>query len=66
MKQQIEADLARAVQDLPPERIQEVIDFAGYLRIDAPQRGTVEAIFQTLEQAGELDALLAEIQRMRE
>jgi len=73
MKQQIETRLATAVQDLPPEKILQVIDFAGYLRskyaLDAPQRGSSEAILQALEQAGplqfapeELDTLLAEIQ----
>jgi len=77
MKQQIETRLAAAVQDLPPEKILQVIDFAGYLRSkyapDAPQRGSSEAILQALEQVGplqfapeELDTLLAEIQMMRE
>ena len=77
MKQQIEARLATAVRDLPHEKILQVIDFAGYLRSkyapDAPQRGSVEAILQALEQVGplqfapgELNTLLAEIQTMRE
>ncbi|MBC8262759.1 MAG: hypothetical protein H8E47_01360 [Anaerolineales bacterium] len=77
MKQQIETRLAAAVQDLPPEKILQVIDFAGYLRSrytpDAPQHGSSEAILQALEQVGslqfapgELDTLLAEIQTMRE
>jgi len=77
MKQQIETRLATAVQDLPHEKILQVIDFAGYLRSryapDAPQRGSAEAVLQALEQvgplrfaAGELDTLLAEIQTMRE
>ena len=77
MKQQIETRLAVAVQDLPHEKILQVIDFAGYLRSryapDAPQRGSAEAVLQALEQvgplqfaAGELDTLLAEIQTMRE
>ena len=76
MKQQIETRLAVAVQDLPHEKILQVIDFAGYLRSryapDAPQRGSAEAVLQALEQvgplqfaAGELDTLLAEIQTMR-
>ena len=77
MKQQIDTRLATAVQGLPPEKIFQVIDFANYLRSkyapDAPQRGSVEVILQALEQVGplqfapgELDALLAEIQTMRE
>ena len=77
MKRQIETHLATAVRGLPPEKIFQVIDFAGYLRSkyapDAPQRGSVEVILQALEQVGplqfapgELDTLLAEIQTMRE
>ena len=77
MKQQIETHLVTAVRGLPPEKIFQVIDFAGYLRSkyapDAPQRGSVEVILQALEQVGplqfapgELDTLLAEIQTMRE
>jgi hypothetical protein len=77
MKQQIEARLATAVRDLPDEKILQVIDFADYLRSRyapaAPQRGSVEAILQALEQVGplqfapgELNTLLAEIQTMRE
>ena len=77
MKQQIGTRLTAAVQDLPPEKILQVIDFASYLRSryapDAPQRGSSEAILQALEQVrplqfapGELDTLLAEIQTMRE
>ena len=77
MKQQVETRLAAAVQDLPQEKILQVIDYAAYLRSryapDAPQRGSSEAILQTLEQVGpvqfapeELDTLLAEIQTMRE
>ncbi len=77
MKQKIGTRLAAAVQDLPPEKILQVIDFAGYLRSryapDAPHRGSSEAILQALEQvgplqfaAGELDTLLADIQTMRE
>ena len=77
MVQQIEDHLATAVRGLPPEKIVQVIDFADYLRSkyapDAPQRGSVELIFQALEEVGplqfapgELDTLLAEIQTMRE
>ena len=77
MKQQIETRLATAVQDLPHEKILQVIDFAGYLRSkyapDTPKRGSAEAVLQALEQVGplqfapgELDTLLAEIQTMRE
>jgi hypothetical protein len=77
MEQQIETHLAAAVRGLPPEKMFQVIDFAGYLRSkyapDAPQRGSVEVILQALEQVGplqfapgELDTLLAEIQTLRE
>jgi hypothetical protein len=77
MKQQIETRLAMAVRDLPYEKILQVIDFADYLRSryapEAPQRGSVEAVLQALEQVGplqfapgELNTLLAEIQTMRE
>jgi hypothetical protein len=77
MKQQMETCLSAAVQDLPPEKILQVIDFAGYLRSkyapDTPKRGSVEAVLQALEQVGplqfavgELNARLAEIQIMRE
>ena len=77
MKQQMETCLAASVQDLPPDKILQVIDFADYLRSkyapDTPKRGSAEAILQALEQvgpvqfaAGELNALLAEIQTMRE
>jgi len=77
MKQQMETQLAAAVQDLPHEKILQVIDFAGYLRSkyvpDAPRRGSARAVLQALEQVGplqftpgELDTLLAEIQTMRE
>ena len=73
----METQLAAAVRDLPPEKIRQVIDFADYLRSryapDGPERGSVEAILQALEQAGplqfapgELNALLADIQTMRE
>jgi len=77
MKQQIETHLAAAVRGLPPEKVRQVIDFAGYLRSkyapDTPRRGSVEVILQALERTGplqfapgELDTLLAEIQTMRE
>jgi len=77
MKQQMETQLAAAVQDLPHEKILQVIDFAGYLRSKyvpgAPRRGSARAVLQALEQVGplqftpgELDTLLAEIQTMRE
>jgi hypothetical protein len=68
--------LAVALQDLPEDRIREVIDFAGYLRAQqrppAAQTGTAEAFARALEnfgplqfEAGELDDLLAEIESMR-
>jgi len=73
MKHRIESRLVTAVQGLPPDKVQQVIDFADDLRTqyaaDVPQRGSAEAILQALDQAGplqfapgELDALLAEVQ----
>lgn len=73
--QKVSLDIA--VQDLPPDKINQVIDFINYLRSryedNAPKRGTAEAILQALDQVGplhfepgELDQLLLEIQTMRE
>lgn len=81
MKQQVKVQLTdhliTAVQDLPTEKIVQVIDFVGYLcnkyAPRSPQRGSSEAILRTLKQVGplqfapgELDTLLADIQTMRE
>jgi hypothetical protein len=77
MENRIDPLLVTAVRGLPPDKVQQVIDFADYLRAKyaaaAPQPGSGEAILQALEQTGplqfapgELDALLAEIQTLRE
>jgi hypothetical protein len=77
MEYGLDARLATAVRGLPPARLRQVIDFADYLRMkdssSQPQRGSAEAILQALEQTGplqfapgELDALLMEIQSMRD
>ncbi|MGC9393765.1 MAG: hypothetical protein ACP5J4_02790 [Anaerolineae bacterium] len=77
MEHRIESRLVTAVRGLPPTRVRQVIDFADYLRTkyaaDVPQRGSAEVILQALDQTGplqfapgELDALLAEVQALRE
>jgi hypothetical protein len=77
MENRIEIHLMAAMRGLPPEKVQQVIDFADYLRAkyasDVSQPGSAEVILQALEQTGplqfapgELDALLAEIQTLRE
>lgn len=69
--------LLTAVQGLPEDKVAEVLDFAGYLHSKygqhGPKRGSPEAILQALEQygplqfePGELDAILADIERSRE
>ena len=77
MEHRIESRLITAVRGLPPARVRQVIDFADYLRTkydaDVPRRGSPEVILQALEQTGplqfapgELDALLTEVQTLRE
>ena len=77
MEQQIENRLEAAMRGLPDDKILQVLDFASYLRSkyapDVLGRGSVDAIFQTLDHVGplqfapgELDTLLEEIQAMRE
>jgi hypothetical protein len=77
MEHRIESRLITAVRGLPLARVRQVIDFADYLRTkytaDVPRRGSPEVILQALEQTGplqfapgELDALLAEVQALRE
>lgn len=77
MEHRIESRLVTAVRGLPPDKVQQVIDFADYLRTkytaDVPQRGSPEVILQALEQIGplqfapgELDALLTEVQALRD
>ena len=69
-------ELETILAELPADKVQEVVDFASYLRHryhTIAQRGSAQAILQTLEQTGplefeegELDALLYEIEAMRE
>ena len=69
--QEIEAILA----ELPSDKVQEVVDFASYLRhrYGSPlKRGSAGAILQALDttgplefEEGELDTLLDEIEAMR-
>ncbi len=68
--------LVETAQELPEDKLIEIIDFAGYLQSQysrrQPERGSPEAILQALERVGplqfepgELDQLLAEIEQMR-
>lgn len=67
--------LEQLLAGLPEDKAQEVIDFAAYLRqqyAPHPQRGSAEAILDALSEgvvlefdAGELDALLDELEAMR-
>ena len=76
-KEQLTDRLVAAVQDFPTDKIFVVLDFVGYLHSKYsqrhPERGSAEAIMQALEEVGplqfepgELDALLADIERMRD
>ena len=69
--------IVEAVQELPEEKMAEVLDFAAYLQSKyaarRAERGSPEAILQALRETGglqfepgELDALLAEIEESRE
>jgi len=77
VREQLTDRLVTDIQDLPTDKMFQVIDFVGYLRtkysLQSPQRGSAEAILQAVEQVGslqfepgELDTLLADIQSMRE
>lgn len=69
-------ELETILAELPADKVQEVVDFASYLRHryhTMSPRGSAKAILQALEkkgplefEAGELEALLAEIEAMRE
>lgn len=69
-------ELESILAELPSEKVQEVVDFASYLRHrygPSPQRGSASAILQALEETGplqfeegELDSLLSEIETMRQ
>ncbi len=74
---QLRDHLVAAVQELPADKIIQVLDFVDYLQSKynqrRPERGSAEAILQALERSGplqfepgELDALLTDIERMRE
>jgi hypothetical protein len=76
-KEQLTDRLIAAVRELPIEKVSTILDFAGYLQSQysrrIPERGSPEAVLHALEQVGplqfepgELDALLNDIERMRE
>ena len=68
-------ELEAILADLPLEKVQELLDFADYLRqryAPPPQRGSAAAILTTLEEGGpahfeegELEQLLEEIESLR-
>jgi len=66
-------DLTGKLQELPEDRLREVLDFVDFLRshrIQQSNRGSPEALLQHVGTwsfaPGELDRLLADIQEMRE
>ena len=66
-------DLAGKLQELPEDRLREVLDFVDFLRsnrIQQSNRGSPEALLRHVGTwsfaPGELDRLLADIQEMRE
>jgi hypothetical protein len=76
-KEQLLHRLVAAIQELPTDKVLTILDFVGYLQSQygqrRPERGSAEAIMHALEQSGplqfepgELDALLAEVEHMRE
>ncbi len=76
-KSQLTERLLATVQELPEDKIAEVLDFAGYLQSKVgpsrPPRGSAEAILQALEEVGplqfdpsELEELLGDIERSRD
>ena len=76
-KEQLTDQLIAAVRELPVEKIATLLDFVGYLQSQysqrIPERGSPEAVLHALEQVGplefapgELDALLTDIEHMRE
>jgi len=63
----------RALDDLPAARIEEVLDFIGFLKYKEtlkPGRGSAEALLRHAGawqfEPGELDQLLTEIEQLRE
>lgn len=66
-------ELTSKLQELPEDRLQEVLDFVDFLRnrpLQLAKRGSPEALLQHVGtwsfEPGELDRLLADIQKMRE
>jgi hypothetical protein len=69
-------ELEEILADLPAEKVQTLMDFAYYLHqryASHPRRGSAGAILETLERVGslqfeegELDALLKDIEAMRQ
>ena len=66
-------DLADKLQELPENRLREVLDFVDFLRshqLQQSNRGSPEALLRHVGTwsfaPGELDRLLADIQEMRE
>lgn len=69
-------ELETILAELPSEKVQEVVDFASYLRhryAPSSRRGSPYAILRALEETGplqfeegELDSLLSEIEMMRQ
>jgi hypothetical protein len=69
-------ELVDILTDLPAEKVQTLMDFAYYLHqryASYPRRGSAEAILEVLERVGplqfeegELDALLKDIEAMRQ
>jgi hypothetical protein len=70
--------LVAELQDLPGDKLEEVLDFVGYLKAKLaespaekkPRRGSAEALLECAGiwefEPGELDKLLEDIERMRE
>ena len=74
-KERLTKRLAAEIQDLPEDKLLIVLHFVEHLQdtADRPERGSAEAISRALDRGGplqfepgELDDLLADIERMRE
>lgn len=74
-REQLTDRLVAAIQDLPEDKIIAALHFVEHLQGTTvrPERGSAEAISQALDRVGplqfdpgELDDLLADIERMRE